>query len=120
MVSLNRLIGNHSDSPYSTLRIPIISNVYKVKCDYQSNQSIYIGQTRKSLSTRLSELIKASKNDHTIFNTPDHIRQTNQKISSGCLSILHVDRKSWRLNLWEACEINTAQIQGTHLLDNYT
>ena len=41
----------------------------------------------------------------------DQIRQTNHKISSDHLSLLHVDRKGRRLDLLEAYEINKAQKQ---------
>lgn len=76
------------------------SGVYKLNCG--SCNSIYIGQTGRSFKTRWTEHKKNYNNNSSFTN---HTKEENHHYNEENFEILHIQQKSFKLNILESIEI---------------
>jgi Reverse transcriptase (RNA-dependent DNA polymerase) len=97
--SLNSIRSNILNNKIEDIDILERSGVYKIKCG--DCFQIYVGQSGRSLKTRLQEHLDFKRPSHVA----DHMLRYNHHTNIDNVEILHLSQKGKRLDLLEAFEI---------------
>lgn len=97
--SLNSIRSNILNNKIEDIDILEKSGVYKIKCGDCNH--IYVGQSGRSLKTRLKEHLDSKRPSHVA----DHMLHYNHHTNIDNVEILHLSQKGKRLDLLEAFEI---------------
>jgi hypothetical protein len=80
------------------------SGIYRIKCPV-CNIS-YIGQTGRTIKTRVKEHLSAITNFSANSEMADHVRETGHKFGMDDVEVLHRCKKGYKMDIIEAIEIN--------------
>jgi hypothetical protein len=97
--SINSLRSKIINNKIENINVLEKSGVYKITCGDCNH--IYVGQSGRSLKTRLKEHLDSKRPSHVA----DHMRDYNHHTSINNVDILHLSQKGKKLDLLEAVEI---------------
>lgn len=87
--------------------------IYKLKCD--DCNTVYIGQTGRSLKQRTTEHLRAQKTQDHSSNFADHLLECGHNFT-GKATLLHQHHKSHKLNILETLEITRHNTHNTNVI----